>query len=94
VLQALELANGTVLSARLQEGAKVLLTSDLGREQDTSKIIDALYLRALGRPADAGETALLTPLLGSAKDPMASRQSGWQDLLWILFLSPEFQFIR
>jgi hypothetical protein len=94
VLQALELANGTVLSMRLQEGAKVLLASDLGREQDTSKIIDTLYLRALGRPADAGETALLQPLLGSAKDPVEGRHSGWQDFLWILFLSPEFQFVR
>jgi Protein of unknown function (DUF1549)/Protein of unknown function (DUF1553) len=94
VLQALELANGTVLSTRLQEGTKALFASELGREQDTSKIIDTLYLRALDRPANAAEIALLRPLLGSAKDPVEVRQSGWQDLLWILFLSPEFQFIR
>ena len=24
----------------------------------------------------------------------SARQAGWEDVLWVLFLSPEFQFIR
>src|SRR5207248_128954 len=39
VLQALELVNGTALSDRLREGAKTLLASDLGREEDIAKVV-------------------------------------------------------
>jgi hypothetical protein len=53
-----------------------------------------LYLRALGRPATAEEVVVARQLLGSAKDPAAVRQEGWEDFLWLLFLSPEFQFLR
>jgi hypothetical protein len=94
VLQALELVNGSVLADRLREGAKALLASDLGRKEDTAVIINTLYLRALGRPANTDEIALTRPLLGSAKETVASRQPGWEDCLWVLFLSPEFQFVR
>lgn len=94
VLQALELVNGTALSERLREGAKTLLASDLGQEHDVAKVIGTLYERALGRPPNEEEVALALPLLGSPQDQPAKRQEGWQDFLWVLFVHPEFQFIR
>jgi len=94
VLQALELVNGKVLAGRLQEGAKLLLASDLGRQADAAKVAGALYLRALGRLPNAEELALARPLLGSPTDKPAKQQEGWEDFLWMLFMNPEFQFVR
>lgn len=87
VLQELELVNGTVLAGRLHEGARALLASDLGREADGRKVVRALYLRALGREPNEEEIDALAPLLGSGP-------SGWEDVLWVLFVSPEFQFVH
>ena len=94
VLQALELVNGTELANRLQGGVKALLASDLGREADADKVIRTLYRRALGRLPNEDELALARPLIGTSKDEAAKRQSGWEDFLWIVCMSPEFQFIR
>ncbi len=60
VLQALELVNGAAMSHRLREGAKALLASDLGREEDAAKVgADAVPAgagpAAVGRGDGAGE---------------------------------------
>ncbi len=94
VLQALELVNGAELANRLKEGAKVLLASDLGKESDTEKVAKTLYVRALGREPCAEEIKIGRDMLGSVKDEIAKRQSGWEDFLWILVMNPEFQFMR
>jgi hypothetical protein len=94
VLQALELVNGQALADRLKEGAKTLLASELGREEDAGKVERVLYRRALGRLPNDEELALAKPLIGSPKDKAAARQEGWEDFLWALFVSPEFQFVR
>jgi hypothetical protein len=94
VLQELELVNGTVLAGRLHEGARALLVSDLGREEDTHKAVQALYERALGRPPSDGEVALGKDVLGTPKNKPEARQAAWEDFLWVLWLNPEFQFIR
>jgi hypothetical protein len=94
VLQALELVNGQALTARLQGGAKALLASDLGRENDTARVVRILYRRALGREPGAEELAIARSLLGTPQDKADTRQAGWEDLLWILAQSPEYQFIR
>ena len=83
-----------VLAGRLQEGAKALLASDLGREEDTARVVRLLYLRALSREPGEEETTLARPLLAMPKDRAAARQEGWEDVLWVLFMSPEFQFVR
>lgn len=92
VLQALELVNGGVLATRLKDGARALLASDLGKETDHAAVVRTLYLRALGRTPRANEVALLAPLLSGANPK--DRQEGWEDVLWVLFQSAEFQFIR
>jgi hypothetical protein len=94
VLQALELINGSVLATHLKEGARVLLASDLGRVQDTSQAASTLYLRALGRLPNDEEIAVARGLLGFPNEKPAARQEGWEDFLWILCMSPEFQFVR
>ena len=94
VLQALELVNGAALSSRLREGAKALLASDLGREEDAAKVVRTLYLRALGRPPSEAEAALAKETLGTPKDKAEARQAGWEDFLWALCMNPEMQFVR
>ena len=94
VLQALELVNGSVLAARLREGARTLLASDLGREPDPAQVARVLYLRALCRVPDDAEVAVAGRLLGFPTEPPAARQQDWEDFLWILFMSPEFSFVR
>jgi hypothetical protein len=105
VLQAVELVNGGVLATRLQHGARALLASDLGREGNTANVARTLYLRALGRLPNDEEIALASKLLSSPSEKPAksegltpfspaARQECWEDFLWILFLSPEFQFVR
>ena len=94
VLQALELINGDALVGRLRDGAKALLDSELGRDKDKARVANTLYLRSLSRSATAEETALANELIGQSGDAPKIRQQGWEDLLWMLFVSPEFQFIR
>jgi hypothetical protein len=94
VLQALELVNGGMLAGRLKEGAKALLASDLGREEDDAKVVRTLYQRALSREPSEEEAELARPLLATPKDKADTRQEGWEDFLWVLFMSPEFQFVR
>jgi Protein of unknown function (DUF1549)/Protein of unknown function (DUF1553) len=94
VLQGLELVNGTALADRLKLGARTLLASNLGRESDPAKVAQTLYLHALGRAPRAAEIALVSPLLGTPKENPQSRQSGWEDCLWLLFMSPEYQFVH
>src|SRR5262249_42480834 len=94
VLQALELVNGRELALRLHEGAKARLASEVGRQKDTGQVVRVLWQRALGRNPAEEETALAKSLLGSPTQSASSRAAGWEDLLWVLFLSPEFQFVR
>ena len=94
VLQSLELVNGKAMAERLQEGSKLLLASDLGKEENSAKVIQTLYRRALVRLPNEEEISMARPLLRSPKDKPVPRQEGWEDFLWTLFLSPEFQFVR
>ena len=48
-----------------------------------------IYLRALGHRPHAGELAAARELIGSP--PTAE---GLADLLWVVFVLPEFQLIR
>jgi Protein of unknown function (DUF1553)/Protein of unknown function (DUF1549) len=94
VLQALELVNGTEVANRLKEGAKALLSSDLGNEFGSEKVVKELYLRALGREPNEEEVKLGSALIGSPREKVETRQPQWEDFLWILVMSPEFQFVR
>jgi hypothetical protein len=83
-LQALELTNGATLANRLKEGA-----ANLAQEKDTKRIVDHLYLTALGRKPTAAEFAVANELMGTN-----ARPEGVEDLLWAVCMLPEFQLIR
>ena len=83
-LQAIDLANGDILSNTLVEGAKNLSIS-----QKRDDIPRWLYRHALGRnPTPIEEKTLLTITKNSPQ------QQGVEDLLWMVFMQPDFQIIR
>jgi hypothetical protein len=55
--------------------------------------MNVLCRRAFGRPGRPAEVGLGRDLLGSPAQPPAQRRQGWEDVLWILVMSPEFQFV-
>lgn len=89
MLEALEMVNGDVLAGYLAGGARRILASGPGTATDPSRIVDTLTLRAYARPATAEEQAVARELLGPAGD----RQAGCEDLLWLLVMNPEFQYL-
>jgi hypothetical protein len=84
-LQALELTNGATLASQIERGAKRWLAEPTA---SGPQLIDGIYLKALGRQPTAGERTAATELLGS---PVT--REGVEDLLWVLFMLPEFQLI-
>jgi hypothetical protein len=83
-LQAIDLANGDILSSTLSEGAK-----NLSRTQKQENIPAWLYQHALGRnPTPVEEKTLLAVTKNSPQ------QQGVEDLLWMVFMQPDFQIIR
>jgi len=83
-LQAIDLANGDILSSTLSEGAK-----NLSRSQKQENIPTWLYQHALGRnPTPVEEKTLLAVTKNSPQ------QQGVEDLLWMVFMQPDFQIIR
>lgn len=93
VLQALELVNGDVLHQRLSQGAEALLAGPLGRETDIDNVVHTLCRRAYCREAAAAELEQGRKLLGAPQQRPAQRRAGWEDLLWLLIMRSEFQYI-
>lgn len=86
-LQALDLTNGQVLADLLARGAQNLRRLHPGWSQD--QLIDWLYQSALCRSPSEAEMALAREILGpDTTDETAA------DLLWAVFMLPEFQLIR
>jgi hypothetical protein len=84
-LEAIDLANGNQLAQLLKRGATTLASNN----PNTASLIDDLFLRALTRPPAPAEKSALLAAIG----PQASPQSV-EDLLWMILLLPEFQFVR
>ena len=84
-LQAIDLANGEILSDYLRRGAAKLH----GRYADNRELVNWLFRFALSRSPTAGELSVLSDLLGDAPDPQAV-----EDVLWTVLMLPEFQIIR
>ncbi|HAE10310.1 MAG TPA: hypothetical protein DCG39_01570 [Opitutae bacterium] len=84
-LQAIDLANGQILADYLSKGAKAL-----GAEKKPARErIDWLFRHALARKPSDAESAVLAEV---AKEDAGSREM--EDLLWMVFMHPEFQIIR
>jgi Protein of unknown function (DUF1549)/Protein of unknown function (DUF1553)/Planctomycete cytochrome C len=86
-LQALDLANGPILSDLLAKGAKNLMR-ELG-DADRDRVVEAVYRRALSRSPTAEESAVARDIVGTSLTA-----DGLADLLWTVVMLPEFQLIR
>jgi hypothetical protein len=86
-LQALDLANGQVLYDTLARGASHLLKA-APREKDEG-LADSLYLKALCRLPSPVERTTAQEILGKQVSA-----ASLEDLLWTIFMLPEFQLIR
>lgn len=83
-LQAIDLANGEILDRMLREGAEAIADTIA----DPAELVDMLFRRALVRPPTDTERKVAIGLLGSADIESI------QDLLWLLVMHPEFQFVH
>jgi hypothetical protein len=84
-LEAIDLANGDALAGLLKRGAE-----RLDREAAASEtLVDSVFMQALGRRPTPQEKTVLVEQMGARP----SRQS-IEDLLWMVLLLPEFQFVR
>jgi hypothetical protein len=85
-LQALELANGGVLTGRLARGSAMIVEAGFRTPDTVARVV---FTRALGREPSAQEVRLARDLLGPAPTPDTI-----QDLLWAVAMLPEFQLIH
>jgi hypothetical protein len=86
-LVALDLSNSPILAQTLHQGAPNVLTRFPNKEN--AQIIDWVYESALSRHPTDKERAIAAELLGSP-----ATEKGVEDLLWAVFMLPEFQIIR
>ena len=84
-LQAIDLSNGDILAGYLSGGAKRLV----GQGKSGEALIDWLYYFALSRAPTAAERTVLAEVAGDGRNPIAV-----EDLLWTVFMLPEFQIVR
>jgi hypothetical protein len=86
-LQALDLSNGKILSETLTRGAANLLKEN--PKATSEQLIERIYQSALCRRPSAAELATGRAILGPSVTP-----ESLADLLWVVFMLPEFQMIR
>lgn len=84
LLQALELSNGEKLNRSLVKGGEKWASTF----PDPAILTENLYAKALLRKPSTKELEIATKALGPKPSPEAV-----QDLLWAIFLLPEFQLI-
>lgn len=84
-LEAIDLANGSILADTIAKGAQKLLANGAGG----GDLITPLYRHALSRAPTAAELATARELLGEKPT-----QQGLEDLLWAVCMLPEFQLVR
>lgn len=86
-LQALDLANGQILTTTLDRGAANILKANPRATPD--ELAEWVFVRALSRKPTAGERAAAKQLLG--EKPTTESVA---DLLWVVVMLPEFQLVR
>jgi hypothetical protein len=80
-LQAIDLANGDIMAGYLRSGAEQL--------KNREDLPTWIYEFAFSRSPTAGETRVLREVLEEPSDAV-----GVEDMLWLIFMQPEFQMIR
>ena len=84
-LQAIDLANGELLDNMLATSAQKLLP----QFDDSQSFVRKLFRRAIMREPSVPEERLAESILGESPDAESV-----QDLLWLLVMLPEFQFVQ
>ena len=85
-LEAMELANGSILAKTLSDGAEKLLNRSWANNE---AFIRWLYRYAYSRPPTSEEMGIAEELIGKELSPR-----GIEDLLWVVIMQPEFQWVR
>ena len=85
-LEAIDLANGSILSVAVTKGARRLLES---HAPSPSALITGLYRQSLCREPSASELSTAQALVGDKPT-----QQSLEDLLWAVCMLPEFQIVR
>jgi hypothetical protein len=86
-LQALDLSNGQILTDTLMRGAANLLKAN--PKATPEQLIESIYVRALCRRPSTEELSTAREIIGTPATP-----ESLADLLWAVFMLPEFQLIR
>lgn len=84
-LEAINLANGQRLADSISHGSRNLMA----RNQTPTELANEVFRFALSRDPGPEERVVVAELLGDSVT-----EQGVQDLLWAVFMLPEFQFIR
>ncbi|MCC7085041.1 MAG: PSD1 domain-containing protein [Pirellulales bacterium] len=87
MLEALDLTNGQMMADYLAKGVTHLQDENPSRSADET--VDALYVAALGRHPNQDELATGREITGN---PMTD--DGLADLMWCIFVLPEFQLVK
>jgi hypothetical protein len=86
-LEAIDLANGPVLSGLMEKGAAHMLAAQ--KFQSPEAAVRWLYQSTLCRQPDQAELGIALESLNGQLTPQ-----GLSDLLWMLLMTPEFQYVR
>jgi hypothetical protein len=86
-LQALDLSNGQILTDTLSRGAANLLKAN--PQTTPEQLIESIYVKALCRKPTKEEAVTARDLVGKTMTPESVA-----DLLWAVFMLPEFQLVR
>jgi len=85
-LEAIDLANGQIMSDTLRRGATLMIER---QKSSPEEFVRDFYWRAMARDPSGDELTEAMQLVG---DPL--RAEGVEDLLWSVFMLPEFQLVR
>jgi hypothetical protein len=84
-LEAIDLANGETLANALEQGGQYWLDAHPNRKT----LVDTIFQATLARDPSPGEKQLAIEMLGQSPTSQSIA-----DLMWSIFMLPEFQFIR
>lgn len=94
VLQMLEMVNGEQFALLLGNAAEHMLESHSNNIKDVNRFVQKLVLRTFSRHPTQHEVNLLTQLLRPSSKAKEIKPEALEDVLWMLFMSPDYQYIH
>lgn len=93
VLQMLEMVNGNTFAELLKNAAQYITSEDSSLPGHAEALVAKLVRRAYSREITADEKKFLLEML-APNDKGHFATEHLEDVLWVIFMSPEFQFIH